>query len=251
MSESTQLAARVEQIESKASNYETATQFEATLERYTNRLRSVTRSLASLEQDLYELEFHTAVLAEVVDPTGDVPGAVNDARRSAQSVVEHDEDYYYELADQNRTDQYEQRVQEVRSEVSVAMNAVEDRLRDEERTWVERVNAARNVQKLFGQPQEAARTLDDIERFVSRKMWDSSNSITSLDSEWQGLRRSWRRVGVDWSTVKDRHGLSDDAIDVLKQLAKGDSVRLGQLEDGVATDLLSVEKLHDEVTLSI
>jgi hypothetical protein len=246
------LAGLVEAIESKANTYDEVTNAESKRDEYRAALESIERSILRLQRRLESLEFHAAVLVDVLEARERVPTEVVDVRESAQSVVDHDEAYFYEVVDEGRTNAYTQRVQQVQSEASSAMDVVETYLRQSEREWRSRVNAARNVQQLFGGSPEAQRTLDDIESFVGRKMWDDANTITSLASEWRGLMRSWANVGVDWATIQRRHGLSDETVAVLKQLADGDTVALGDLDEGrVAQELLSIEKLHDVVQVSI
>jgi hypothetical protein len=241
----------VDEIESKASDYRKAEQFDQTVDQYTDDLRSIKRSLGQVQRDLESLEFFTGVAVDVLEVDSDVPAVVTDARRDVRSLVERDETEFYRIVDEGRTGQFEQRVQQVHSEVNTARSAVEELLREEQREWNRRIESARNVHRIFGGSTEATRTFDDIESFVQREMWDEGNSITGLDSTWSGLIQSWRRVAIDWSTVQQRHDLSDDSIEVLQGLANGDRVRLGQLDGGVAGELLSISDLHGAIELTI
>lgn len=245
------LSTAVEQIESKGSKYETATNFEAKKEQYTSDLSSVEGTLKRLQNRVERMEFLAEVLTDVVEAESDVPSDVSDARRSVRSVLEHDEDYYYELVEEGRCDQYEQHVQQAQSNVQSAIDTLEGRLNEFERTWKGRTNAARNVLRLFGESSGMTRTLNDIESFVERRMWDDSESLSSLRSSWSGLRKNWEKSGVDWKTFQNQNGLSDNTVEILKDLSKGESVDLSQLDDKIASELLSVEKLRNVVKLTI
>lgn len=251
MSQSNALKTQVERIESKASDYETATNFEAKKQKYLNELSSLETVLGGLERRVDKMEFLTSVLVDVLGVSEGPPSKVKNARSDVESVVNHDIDYYYELVEEGEKDQYEGRVQQAKSNVDEAIKTVEKRLQQVERDWKERVDAARNVQRLFGDSRDMTSTFNEIESFVDRRMKDDSESISTLQSDWQGLQKSWERSSVDWDTFRKEYGLSERTIEILQELADGNDLKLGQLNEKIAKELLSVDDLQDVVKLTV
>lgn len=245
------LESAISSIESKASDYETATNFEAKKQEYLSDLSSVETSLGQLERRLERMEFLTGVLVEVLEKRDQAPDEVQNVRDRAESVADHDADYFYELVDESETDQYEQRIQQVQANAKDAIDTLEAELRNVESEWTQRVSAARNVQKLFGESRDMSRTFNEIESFVKRRMFDDSESVSSLRGEWRGLKKNWEQSGADWDTFQQEYELSHKTIDVLQTLAKGGNVELGELDETIASELLSVDDLDNVVKLTI
>lgn len=243
------LGATVESIEEKADDYATVTNYEATKQEYLNRLSTVESSLGRLEQNVQYMEFLAGILGNVHGE--DLPNEVETARESVESVVDRDIADFYELADEKRTDQYDQKVQQTRANVDSAKNVVEAELRDIEDKWTTRVDSARNVERLVGKSRELTQTVNEIENFVERRMWDDSETVRQLGFDWDDLQDQWNDRGVDWETFQEEHALSDSTIDLLKELAKGDELSLDQLTDDIAEEMLSVDELRDVVKLSL
>lgn len=245
------LETKVEAIESKASTYETATNFEAKKQEYLNELSSMESSLDVLARGADRMEFLASVLVDVLEARRSVPQEVEDARARVRSVIDYDADEYYRLVDQENTDEYERRVQQAKATVDDAADVLKAKLRTEEDDWTERVNAAKNVQRLFGDSMDILNTLSEIESFVERRMWDDSESVTALSANWQGLKKSWERSGADWETFQTEYGLSDRTIDILQELAMGSDIKLERLDERTMSELLAVEDLQDVVKLTI
>lgn len=253
MSESQkQLETVVDELESKADDYEEIENYEAKKQQYLSALSSVETTLVRLKRRTASMEFLRGVLTEVHDRSLPVGGEVEAARESARSVLDRDVDDFYELAADGRNDTYEQKVQQTITKVSTANDAVEAELRDVKSEWKDRVESARNVQKLVGESQEMSRTLNEIEQFVTRKMWEDSKGVLALKLDWNDLLDDWDRgEGVDWETFQREHGLSGDTIDVLKDLASDGEIKLDKLDQDIATEMLSVRPLRNVVKLSI
>lgn len=245
------LALKVEAIEEKASNYETATNFESKKSKYLNELKSIDRSLRNLKNELDRMEFLAAVVVRVIDRDEDIPSKVEDARQHVRSVVNHDPDYYYEQINEGSVDQYEQKIQQAQSNVNSAKESLRNILQDFQRKWEQKINAAQNVQRLFGDSKDMTSMLNKIDAFVKRRMWDNSESISTLQGEWQGLKKRWERTGMDWETFQQKNELSTDTIEILKQLAKGEDIQLDRLNEDIAKELLSVDDLRHVVNLTI
>ena len=243
------LKGKIKAIEAKTDEYETATNFEAKKQQYINGLSSIRKSLAALERTVQSMEFVVGVLTRVFDEKP--PSSVDTARRKAQQVIDRDEDDYYELVEEGRVDQYEQKIQQAQSNVDQARQAVQDQLREKQNTWETRVQSARSVQKLVDGSADTRKTLNDIESFVTRRMWDDSNSISSLASEWNGLQKQWEKGGADWDTFQQQNNLSDDTLALLKDLAKGNQIKLRRVSEQNAEELLSVDELQNAIKISL
>jgi hypothetical protein len=96
-----------------------------------------------------------------------------------------------------------------------------------------------------------SRTITGIEQFVTHRMWDESEGVPELKFDWKELQDKWEQGDVDWDTFQREYGLSDDTIDVLKDLASEREIKLDELKEDVATEMLSVDPLRNVVTLSI
>ena len=242
----------VDEVESKADDFEKVENYEAKKEQYLSRLSSLASSLGRLERRVGSMEFLTGVLTEVHDRDLPVGGQVKTARESARSVLEKDEDYFYDLAEDGREDQYDQKIQQTITKVSNAEDAVKTELRTVENEWTERVESARNVQKLVGESREMSRTLNEIEQFVTRKMWEDEEGVRALGFDWDDLMETWNSGGgVDWETFQQEHSLSDETMDILKNLASEGEIKLDELDKDTASEMLSVDPLRNVVTLSI
>lgn len=245
------LESKIDAIDTKATNYETATNFEAKKQEYLNALSSIEKSLGRLKRRLKRMEFLDAVLVDVLETLQTSPSEVEDARANVRSIIDHDADYYYELIDQQETDSYEQRVQQTRSNIKSAIDVLESELRDEENKWLQRIGAARNVQRLFGDSRDMSTAFNDIETFVEDRMWDDSESITTLQADWQGLKKSWDSSGADWDTFQKEYDLSNGTIALLKELAKGNDVKLERMDESTVSELFSVDDLQSVAKLTI
>lgn len=245
------LSEQIGEIDSKADRYETAVNFEAKAQKYQNQLSSIETELSRLEQRVERMEFLSTVLVDVLEEQPSPPSEVENARSRVQTVIDHDADYYYELVEDGDAKQYESRVQQVQSKVKGAIDVLNDELRNVEDRWTQRVAAARNVQKLFGDSRDMSKTFNDIEAFVRRRMKDDSESFSSLNAEWQGLIKNWERSGADWDTFQSEYDLSDRTIRLLKELAKGEEVKLEQLDESTIKELFSVDDLKDVAKLTI
>jgi len=253
MSESQeQLDTIITDLESKADDYEEIENYEAKKEQYLDRLSSIETSLGRLERRIASMEFLAGVLTEVHDEKLPSGGEVQDARNSARSVLDRDEDDLYELAADGREDQYRQKVQQTIGKVDEAEEALEAELREVRDDWQDRVESARNVQKLVGDSGDMSRMLNRIEQFVTRKMWEDDEGVPALKFDWNDLMETWNSgEGVDWRTFQREHGLSDETMDVLKDLASEGEIKLDELDEDIATEMLSVAPLRNVVTLSL
>lgn len=251
MSKANNLKNKVNSIESKASDYETANNFEAKKQKYLNGLSEIETSLGGVDSRLERMEFLCVVLLEILESRKSVPPEVREARESASALVDYDAEYYYELVDEQETDQYEHRVQQTKSNLQKAIQTLESELRDEEDEWLKRVESARSVQRLFGDSMDITPTLSKIETFVKHRMGDESESITALAADWQALKKNWEQQGADWDTFQAEYNLSDRTIDLLQELATGDDVELGRLDKKTISEFMSVDDLQDVAKLTI
>jgi hypothetical protein len=246
------LDAVVSDIESKADDYDEVEHYETKKRDFLNSLSSVESSLGRLERRIESMEFLAGVLTEVHDEALPVGGEVESARNSIRSTLDRDRDDFYDLVAEGREDQYEQKVEQSMKKVSTANDALEANLREVQDEWVESVETARSVQKLVGGSREMSETLGEIEQFVTRRMWDESEDLSTLEFVWENLMEKWDEgEGVDWGTFQDEHNMRDETIDVLKRLASEGEIKLGELNEVIVEDMLSVGPLRSVVKLSI
>jgi chromosome segregation ATPase len=243
------LKSKVQDIESKKEAYRKATNYEATKQEYLSALESVERSLTQLRRDLDSMEFLAGVLTDVLGES--LPRDVEDARQSARSVTDRTVDDFWKLVDDGRTDQYEQKIQQTRSAVNSAADTVKDELREVQSDWMTTISSAREIQKLVGKSRKRTRALNEIEDFVRQRMWSETNSVASLNHEWNELLGDWEDVRVDWEQFQNEHGLRDETIAILQDLADGDDIDLSRLNDDIAEEILSVSELRNVLKITI
>lgn len=248
----------ISDLEKKADKYQEATNFEAKLAQYTNDASSVKKSVYTLQNRIEEMERLYAIHSEVFTP-GDGPdnteyieGFVEKARDRARRVVDQTPDDYWKLIDSDEINDYEAKVQGASSEAAKARKTLRDALNQRQNYWEERVETGQTVLTLMSDTHEAERLLTDIDQFVTSEIWDESNSISFLKSEWERLQRNLTEGTVaDWDEFRNQHDLSHDTIDVLKQLAQGNRVSFDDLNNKIVDDMLRVNDLRNalEVTL--
>jgi hypothetical protein len=245
------LNAVVSDIESKADDYDEVEHYETKKRDFLNSLSSVESSLGRLERRIESMEFLAGVLTEVHDEALPVGGEVEAARNTTRSTLDRDRDDFYDLVAEGREDQYEQKVEQSMKKVSTANDALEANLREVRDEWVESVETARSVQKLVGGSREMSETLDEIEQFVTRRMWDESEDLSTLEFVWENLMETWEEGDVNWDTFQTEHDLNDNTIGVLRRLAAEEDVKLDDLSGNIAEEMLSVDPLRDVIELSI
>ncbi|MDT3433263.1 hypothetical protein [Haloarcula sp. 1CSR25-25] len=246
-----QLQSVVEQIETKATEYEEFENYETKKQQYLSSLSSVENSLGRLEVRIESLEFYVDILTIVHDRELPVGGEVDVARDRARSLLQRDEDDFYKLVVENNEDDYEHKIQQAISRLNKAKEAVKDELRDVQSEWEDSVETARSVQKLVGESQEMSETLREIEKFVSRTMWEESKDINQLEARWNNLEKKYQQGEVGWETFQQNHDLSDETIAILQRLANEGEITLDKLDDAVASEMLSIDALRNVVKISI
>lgn len=254
----TTLESATQQLIKKADEYQEATNFEAKLTEYTSDASSASRSVAKLQGRLERMERLYAIYSRVLDPDKgpddpeDIDGIVKEARNRARQVLDQTPNDCWELIDSGEIKDYEAKVQAARSEADEARQTLRDALNRRQNYWEDRVETGRTVLTLMSDTRDAERLLSDIKRFVSSEMWDDSNSVTSLEADWQGIQRKLESGTVaDWDEFRKEHDLNGDTIDLLKRLAQGERVSFDDLDRAVVDDMLGVKDLRNalEVTL--
>ena len=246
---SSNLEKTVETLRLKADDYQEATNFEAKLQEHTGSASSLETSLVGLRNRMEEVERLNDIYTRVFGR--DTPGTVEDARHQARQVLDRTADDYWELIDDGRSEQYKTKVQTAKSEADEARNLLRTELNELQADWRSDVQAARRIQTLMPDSRESSQLLNDIEEFVDSRIWDDSASVNTLQAEWQGLEQKWNEGVVSWDELQKQYGLSDDTIDLLKELARGRNVPFRDLDSDVVDELLSVDEFRDvlEVTL--
>jgi flagellar biosynthesis chaperone FliJ len=252
------LDSTVRELQEKADRYQEATNFEATLTGYTSDASSAQTSVYGLQSRLNEMERFYAIYSEVFTPEDgpddpeDVEGIVEDARERARRVLDRTPDDYWELIDGGEIEDYETKIQTAKSEADDVRQTLRDVLNRRQSYWEDRAETGRTVLTLMSDTREAERLLSDIEDFVSDEIWDDSNSINSLQADWQGIQRKLNSgVVADWDEFQKRHDLSSDTVDLLKRLAQGESLSFDDFNRSMVEEVLAVDDLRNalEVTL--
>lgn len=246
----TALESAVQSLQQKADQYQEATNFEAKLTEYKGDASSAQSLVYGLKNRLEEMERFDAIYTDVFDE--EALDVVDEARSKARRVLDRTDDDYWSLIDDGEIENYEAKTQSTRAKADEARQELRDELNKKQAHWENRVETGRTVLTLMPDNSEAEQLLSDIERFVTSEMWDDSNSISYLDSEWQGIQRKLEGGAVaDWDEFQDRHDLDDDTISVLKRLVEGENVSFDDLDDDIVGEMLHVDELRSvlEVTL--
>jgi hypothetical protein len=254
----TKLERTIQDLAGKAEKYQDATNFEAKLATYTNSASSINSSVYGLKSRLTEMERLYAIYSEVFTPEDgpedpeDIGGLVEDARDRARRVLDQTPDDYWELIDDGEIDDYKAKIQAAKSKTDETRQTLRDALNRRQNYWEDRVQTGRTVLTLMSDTDGAENLLADIKKFVSTKIWNDSNNITSLANEWQGIKRKLEDGTVaDWDEFQSQHDLKHDTIDLLKRLAQDERVSFDELDQPIVDDMLGVDDLRNalEVTL--
>lgn len=240
----------VHNLEEKADQYQEATNFEAKLTEYTGAASSVQSSVYGLKTRLKEMERFAAIYTKVFDE--EPLDIVDEARSKSRRVLDRTDDDYWTLIDDGDIKDYEAKTQSARAKADDARQALREELNEKQAYWENRVETGRTVLALMPDNRDAEGLLSDIETFVTREMWDDSNDISYLDSEWQAIQRKLESGAVaDWDEFQTRHDLDDETIQKLKRLVDGENVSFDDLNSDIVEEMLRVDELRSVLKVTL
>lgn len=240
----------VHNLEQKADQYQEATNFEAKLTEYTGAASSVQSSIYGLKTRLEEMERFAAIYTKVFDE--EPLDVVDEARSKSRRVLDQTDDDYWTLIDDGEIENYEAKTQSARAKADEARQRLRDELNKKQAYWENRVETGRTVLALMPDDRDAENLWSDIGKFVKSEMWDDSNSISYLDSEWQGIQRKLESgAGVTWDEFQKRHNLDDSTIQRLKRLVDGENISFDDLNSEIVEEMLRVDELRSVLKVTL
>jgi len=252
MSESATISEAVARIEDKAEQKEATESIEDSVDDASSALNRINRSLDDLAEAVEELQFFRQILDEAF--SGEEPESVHSAIQAAENAVDADREDMVETLREGAPEQ-------VRSEISAATDQVKDasqkvrtRLNDDYwREWKERVSSAQELQRIIGsQNDEFARTIEWIERLVTKDMQNPQKRAKSVISEWENATAQWsdHQDLQGLSAFQETHDLSDNTIQSIQTMSQ-DSVALSDVDIEVLRELKRIPDLEESIDLEI
>lgn len=251
MSEGEPLNDKTDQIDQKANKYHTRTNVEQRVKEAKSDIRSLNRELAKLDEELETLQFYSNILADVFER--DLPGEVDDAHNSVQSVSNLQSDELISMVENNRVDDHISEVRAAASQVESARDEIKKQLEEIQSEWESKIKSARAIQRIIGGEGKVLSLVSDIEDIVQNRIWNQTTSeVSVIAKDWRGAKARWESgVGIDWNELQSKYDLSDETIARLKKLSSGNEVNLSELEDVVMDDIMRVNDLRKAMEISI
>lgn len=259
MSETEALTDAVGTIEEQANRKEAAENIDEKVATARGTLSSLNEDVEELAEDLETLQFYRQLLREMFE--GDEPTGVHPAVDAAESAVQAD---YTEIVDalvedaqggQGTTiNELRKDVTAATSSVNAATDSVKNRLRSYETEWEERLESAKELQVIIGeQNDEFAKTVNWLEKIVTRDMWDPNRTASTVVTNWDNATTQWEGhkdlQGLD--AFQQTHDLSDDAVEAVERLSSQSSLTLADVDIDVLDELKDIDQLAEAVELSI
>lgn len=246
---SSELIQKVDSLEEKVRAYERRENLEEQVQKAIGEIDEYNRELRKLIERVEDLAHFTAVLRDIFDQSP--PEPVGEVRRDMDTITGRRQQDILDMLKEEELGDKRRDVRNLQDEVKEATESVKNDLQDIQSEWQQRVSTARSVLKIAGGSRSFESTLDDIEEFVSRDIWKTSKRVRTLDSQWQGLEKAWEKEAVDWDSFQQDNNLTDETVDVLQELSKGENVRVGDLKSEVLDDMSRVDQLGNNIKLSI
>lgn len=258
MSPTKSLSEAVESIEEKTEWKETAENIEEKVATAQGTATQLNNQLSGLADAVEDLQFYRQLLVEMFDH--DVPTEVHTSLEGAESAIEADKSTVVQgLVDDpsgnsGSIPQLKSDISGATSTVQSATESVKELLREHRRSWEERLQSARELQRIIGrQNDEFTRTVGWLEQIVSEKMWNTDLAASTVIQEWENATAQWSDhqdlQGLE--AFKESHNLSDDTIDAVGSLSSRDNLTLAEVDIEVLEELKEIDQLADAVQLSI
>lgn len=252
MSESATISEAVARIEENAERKEATESIEDSVDDASSALNRINRSLDDLAKAVEELQFYRQILDEAF--SGEEPESVHSAIQAAENAVDADREDMVEMLRGGSPEQVRSEITAATDQVKDASQKVQTKLNEDYwREWKERVSSARELQRIIGsQNDEFARTIDWIERLVTKDMQNPQKRAKSVTSEWENATDQWsdHQDLQGLSAFQETHELSDNTIQSIQMMSQ-DSVALSDVDIEVLRELKGIPDLEESIDLEI
>lgn len=245
----TKLEQKVDSLEEKVQTYERRENLDEKVQQAIGEIDEYNRELRKLNERLADLTHFTAVLQDVFGK--DIPESVIEVRSDIDRITDRRQQDILELVRNEDLAEKRREVRNVQEEIKDATDDVQNELQDIQTDWEQRISTARSVLKIAGNDRSFESTLDRVEILITQNIWKTSEQIESLNSRWKDLKRDWDKEGVDWDSFQQDHELSNETINILQKLSKGESIQVGDVDLEVLSDIGQVEQLGDNIKLTL
>ncbi|MFC7141820.1 hypothetical protein ACFQMA_18540 [Halosimplex aquaticum] len=247
-----ELERKIEEIGEKADRAERANDLEAEIRRAKDNIGDLGRELNSLDSSVEGLLFYDGVLTSVFGD--DRLDEVDRAVRRVREVSDITDEEVLSAAEDRRTNEILQSVEDAREVVRHARSETIDAIREHQREWEGEIESARDLNQIIGGAgSDFEEVLSDMNAFLNDSIWDEDRTLSSLESRWNNLTDKWEQNAGKhgWDSFQEEHGLSEDAMDILKRFAEEGSVRLNELSVEVIKEMKGVDDLESAIRMEI
>lgn len=262
MSESSQtLAEAISDIERRATTKETADNLDQKVQLADSALSSLNKDIEDLTDAVEELQFYREILDGAFDITppgdaviGEAETAVGKEKEEVVSLLVDSGLNTRSVSDGSQFEEYRKNVDEATKSVDSAIESAKEQLRNKRNKWEKQLKSAEELQSIIGSDgDEFARTVQWIRSLLNQKMFDPTNTASTVVSNWKNARKKWETNeelhGTD--AFQRQHGLSDETMDAIKRLNNRTALTLDDLQIDTLEELKSVPELSAAVKLSI
>lgn len=252
--ETQSLEGKIEAAEDKAERYARLENIDAKVTDADRELRELNRDISALVEELEALNHYTEVHNRVfTDEDYDQPASVDDAyARVRDALSESKSEIVTRFVSTDRTlQERREKINQAKSKVVSAKNDVVEILDEIQEEWLSRIGSARGVLRIVGDSYELEDAMDKMETLLTKRMYKTSEEIGQLQADWRGYKRTWEEEGIDWDKFQRDHGITDDTVDCLQELSRGEDKRLADVSDDVIEDLHRIKEIGSEIKLSL
>ncbi|WP_114579040.1 hypothetical protein [Saliphagus sp. LR7] len=247
-----ELKQKIEEMGKKADRAERANDLEAEIRRARDNIGDLGRELSSLDSSVEGLLFYDGVLTSAF---GDNRlNEVDRAVRRVREVSDITDEEVLSAAEDRRTNEILQSVEDAREVVRHARSETIDAIREHQREWEGEIESARDLNQIIGGAgSDFEEVLSDMDAFLNNAMWDEETTLSSLESRWDNLTDKWEQNAGKhgWDSFQEEHGLSEDAMNILKRFSEEGSVRLNELSVEIIKEIKSVDDLESAIRMEI
>jgi hypothetical protein len=247
-----ELEQKIEKFGEKADRAERANDLEAEIRRAKDNIEDLGRELRSFDSSVGSMLFYDKVLTNIFDD--ERIDEVDRAVRRVREVSDISDEEVLTASEDRETKEIIQGVEDAQEVVRNARSETIDMIREHQREWEEEIESARDLNQIIGGAgSDFEEVLSDMDLFLNNAIWNEDRTLSSLEARWDKLTNKWEQNAGKhgWDSFQEEHGLSTDAMDILKQFAEKGSVRLNELSVEVIEEMKGINDLESAIRMEI
>jgi|APHM01.1.fsa_nt_gi hypothetical protein len=247
-----ELGEKIVELTDKADRAERANDLEAEIRRAKDNIGDLGREIDSLESSVEGLIFYDEVLTGVFDV--DRLDEADRAIRRVRDATDITDESVLNAADDRETIELLQNVEDSQEVVRDARSKTIDAIREHQRKWEAEIESASDLNQIIGGAGSGfEEVLSDMDTFLNDAIWDEDRTLSSLQSRWKNLMNKWEQNAGKhgWDSFQEEHGLSEDAMDILRRFSEESSVRLNELSVEIIEEVKAVDDLESAIRMEI